>query len=67
MALQLKQCGPRIGEIRTIVQADFDSPRACSGEVESGSPTRTCANTRIYGVFRSYGDHRVITYERKTL
>jgi hypothetical protein len=28
---------------------------ACPGEVESGSPTRTCANTRIYGVFRSYG------------
>jgi hypothetical protein len=28
---------------------------ACPGEVESGSPTRTCANTGIYGVFRSYG------------
>jgi hypothetical protein len=28
---------------------------ACPGEVESGSSTRTCANTGIYGVFRSYG------------
>jgi hypothetical protein len=26
----------------------------CPGEVESGSPTRTCANTGIYGAFRSY-------------
>jgi hypothetical protein len=31
------------------------SSSACPGEVEAGSPTRTCANTGIYGVFRSYG------------
>src|SRR3954453_5281185 len=31
------------------------APKACPGEVESGSPTRTCGNTGIYGVFRSYG------------
>jgi hypothetical protein len=30
-------------------------PSARPGEVESGSPTRTCANRRIYGVSRSYG------------
>ena len=26
-----------------------------SGEVESSSPTRTCTNSGIYSVFRSYG------------
>jgi hypothetical protein len=30
------------------------SASACPGEVESGSPTRTCANTRIYSASRSY-------------
>jgi hypothetical protein len=29
-------------------------PNACPGEVESGSPTRTCVNIGIYGVSRSY-------------
>jgi adenylate cyclase len=28
---------------------------ACPGDAESASPTRTCANTRTYGAFRSFG------------
>jgi hypothetical protein len=35
--------------------------------VESGSPTRTCVNSGIYGVSRSYGITGVIPYERETL
>ena len=30
-------------------------PKACPGEVESGSPPRTCGNSGIYGVSRSNG------------
>jgi hypothetical protein len=42
-------------------------PSACPGEVGSGSPTRTCANTRIYGASRSYWITGVIQYDREAL
>jgi len=39
---------------------DRVSPAHVPGEVESGSPTRTCANTRIYGASPVLSDHLVI-------
>jgi plasmid stabilization system protein ParE len=47
---QLLADNPRIGR-----EAEAIALGACLGEVESGSPTRTCANTGIYGVSWSYG------------
>jgi hypothetical protein len=38
-----------------VLRRDVFRTGACPGEVESGSPARTCANTGIYGVSRSYG------------
>jgi TRAP-type C4-dicarboxylate transport system substrate-binding protein len=42
-----------------IVSEAFVAPRACPGEVASGSPTGTCANTTIYGASSAQSSRRL--------
>ena len=44
----------QMGGVVLMRALPFGVSNACSGEVGSGSPTRTCVNSGIYDVSRSY-------------
>jgi hypothetical protein len=53
MSVEMTAVRQHLAGVVTITE--HDHTKACPGEVESGSPTRTCGNSRIYGVSRSNG------------